>query len=84
VDGAPAVEMGVALQPHSVILDMTMPVMDGGALALIKTRAALTPMSWPIRRHLGVQEESPSRRRPGEGLRRLDGEVADPHRVAGH
>ncbi|HUZ43862.1 MAG TPA: response regulator transcription factor [Acidimicrobiales bacterium] len=37
-DGAEAVELAIALQPHTVILDMTMPVMDGdSALALIKT-----------------------------------------------
>jgi len=37
-DGAQAVELAIALQPHSVILDMAMPVMDGdSALALIKS-----------------------------------------------
>ncbi|MHB1923788.1 MAG: response regulator transcription factor [Acidimicrobiales bacterium] len=42
-DGAEAVEMAVALQPHSVILDMTMPAMDGDtALALIKSRCPHT------------------------------------------
>lgn len=42
-DGAEAVEMTTALQPHSVILDMKMPVMDGDtALALIKERCPQT------------------------------------------
>ena len=33
-DGAQAVDLAVALQPHSVILDMRMPVMDGDERAL--------------------------------------------------
>lgn len=37
-DGAQGAELAEALQPHSVILDMKMPVMDGQrALALIKS-----------------------------------------------
>ena len=37
-DGAQAVDMAIELQPHTVILDMAMPVMDGdAALARIKS-----------------------------------------------
>lgn len=42
-DGAEAVELATNLQPHTVILDMAMPVMDGdNALMLIKTNCPHT------------------------------------------